>query len=305
MARTSQIKIEVQKGNSVSTIKDIINAFNKLKKARDSVGKDGKIKVNVEIGGNSDVLKVLQNMKDLRTLSLETQRSVAMLRTSYKNLATGVNVARQSIDKLNNTNKTIHSSSLSLMALFTGIAYVIRNTTKEYLEYTDAVYGVGIASQLNLKTIDSLSKAFYDLSSSVPSTATGLAKAVDDLIRTGRSLEDSQKIIKEVAILSTASGDSLKDTAQVVTKVMVALNISGDRVSDTLSTMHSTAIQTASDMGYLAEAFKNVASGASVLAIQSGKIGEELDDYKQKILDISMASVGVLANTGLSASYFQ
>ncbi|MGL4426054.1 MAG: hypothetical protein ACRCZ0_12155, partial [Cetobacterium sp.] len=89
----------------------------------------------------------------------------------------------------------------------------------------------------------------------------------------------------------------------VVTKVMVSLGISGDRVTDTLTTMHSTAIQTASDMGYLAEAFKNVAGSVAVMAKQSGRVGKDLDDYKQTLLDISMASIGSMANLGLSASY--
>ena len=156
---------------------------------------------------------------------------------------------------------------------------------------------------MDISGIEKLNRSFSQLASTVPKSASELAQAVDDLIRTGRSYEESRKIIEEVARLSVASGDSLKDTAGVVTKVMVSLGVNAENTVNTLNTMHSVAIQTASDMNFLSESYKSIAGTIGTYVQSTGLAGEELDNYKQKVLDFAMASTGAMANLGLSASY--
>ena len=172
-----------------------------------------------------------------------------------------------------------------------------------YADLTTATYNLGIAGQMTLSEIDKLNDSFLSLSNNVASSAQELAEAVNALIRTGRSYEDSRKIIEEVSMLSIASGENLKETAGMVTKAMVSLNIQGDHAKEALNTLHSVAIQTASDMKYLANSFKSVAGTASIMVNASGLSGEALENYKQKVFATNMAMIGALANTGVSASY--
>lgn len=318
MPRQVDINVGVRTHKAVASINKLIKSFEELNDIIQKKFPDGKIKLEIDFGNTDTKLftdisksfkmlgtgieKVNKNIEDIVKHNKMLNISLSTTRNEINSVTHNYNQYGEEIEKVNKKQKTMLQSMMSSMVYFETVRRVITLLSSSYAELTNATFNVGVAGQMNLNEIEQLNKSFTDLSKIVPQSASGLAQAVDDLIRTGRSYEDARKIIEEVAILSTASGDSLKDTAGVVTKVMVSLGISGDRVTDTLNTMHSTAIQTASDMGYLAEAFKNVAGTASVYVKGTGLAGEALDDYKQKVLDVSMASIGSLANLGLSAS---
>ncbi|MGL5458905.1 MAG: phage tail tape measure protein [Cetobacterium sp.] len=312
MSRTTNINVNVNSGKSISSINAIKTAFENLKKAKDELGKDGKIELEVDLKGiDKETLTALTKgvralntqMKNLNKTSTDYANAGKTFNVVSNQITNNVTKTSKSTRELGNSFKSMNTDILSSVLTFELLRRSITSFIGTYSQLTSTTFNVGIASQMNLAQIEGLNQSFLQLSKTVPSTANEMAQAVDALIRTGRSFEESRKIIEQVAILSTASGDSLKDTADVVTKVMVSLGISGNRVTETLNTMHSTAIQTASDMGYLAEAFKNVAGTASVLVKQSGLGGEALEEYKQKVLDVSMASIGSMANLGISASY--
>lgn len=311
MSRTTNINVNVNSGKSVATITKIKEAFIDLKKAKESVGKDGKIALNIDIQGadkglldalSKSINKLGNGMKKLKDNSNAFADTGKVITASVNNVTNNVYKTSKSVEGLGNSFTKTNASMLESALVFETVRRSLTLFMRDYNKLSETTFNVGIASQMNLRQISALNDSFLQLSSTVPSSAQEMASAVDALIRTGRSFEESRQIIEQVAILSTASGDSLKSTSEVVTKVMVSLGVSGDKVTETLTTMHSTAIQTASNMGYLAEAFKNVAGTASVLVKESGLSGKELDDYKQKILDITMASIGSMANLGLSAS---
>lgn len=311
MSRGTSINVNVNSGQSIATISKLKQAFEDLRVAKEKLGKDGKMKIDVELKGvdkatldaiAKSVIKLGASMKKLNENSKGFVDMGGVINTTVNNNTTTINKSAKAVDSMGNSFGRAKENVIGTGIAFGVLTRYLGSYMKSYNQLTASTFNVGIASQMSLNQIDQLNNSFLNLSRTVPSSAKEMSDAVDALIRTGRSFEESRKIIEQVAILSTASGDSLKDTSAVVTKVMVSLGISGDKVAETLTTMHSTAIQTASDMGYLAEAFKNVAGTASVLVKQSGLSGKALEDYKQKVLDISMASIGSMANLGLSAS---
>lgn len=299
MARQTSININVNSTSAVKSIDTLKKAFMGLNEVVEkTTGKDGKIKLDIDLGG-VDVATLGKITHGFKLMS----RSLDRLNSSAKKYADVGLAFKKTNDGISISSNAVNKNLLSVVASFELFRRSSVAVIQKYAELSDSTYALGIAGQMNITQIEKLNASFLQLSSSVPSSAKELATAVNDLIRTGRSYEESRKIIEQVAKLSTASGDSLKTTAEVVTKVMVSLGISGEKTVETLNTMHSTAIQTASDMGYLAESFKNIAGTASVLVKSSGLSGRALEDYKQKVLDLSMALTGSMANLGVSASY--
>lgn len=299
MARQTSININVNSTSAVKSIDTLKKAFMGLNEVVEkTTGKDGKIKLDIDLGG-VDVATLGKITHGFKLMS----RSLDGLNSSAKKYADVGLTFKKTNDGISISSNAVNKNLLSVVASFELFRRSSVAVIQKYAELSDSTYALGIAGQMNITQIEKLNASFLQLSSSVPSSAKELATAVNDLIRTGRSYEESRKIIEQVAKLSTASGDSLKATAEVVTKVMVSLGISGEKTVETLNTMHSTAIQTASDMGYLAESFKNIAGTASVLVKSSGLSGRALEDYKQKVLDLSMALTGSMANLGVSASY--
>lgn len=318
MSRQVNIGVSVDSSKAVSNINTLKKAFQELNEAIEKNGKDGSLKIRVNLEG-IDVKTFEGLAKNFSKISksIDTlENSFSKMSSNSKNLGINItsisnitNRARDNTDKYSSSvkkasrqqegfNTSVLNGIVQLEALRRGFSYL----KSDYLSLMDKTFSVGIAGEMNIEQINALNESFAKLSTTVPKSAQELATAVDDLIRTGRSYDESRKIIEEVARLSVASGDDLKSTAQVVTKVMVSLGVNADRTVETLNSMHSTAIQTASDMGYLAEAYKNIAGTNAVFVASTGLAGEALDDYKQKVLDLSMASIGHMANLGLSAS---
>lgn len=318
MPREVRINPIVNSSKAVSGIRELKKAFQELNEELKKNTKDGSLKIKVDLEGidmnmfknlsngfsklgkgmelfNKNIDEVSKNGKLLNITTNNITNNVTKGVSGLKNYTDGLGRLARSQDEV-----TVRMAAM--ISVFKLTQNTFKRTFSDYSALTQATYNVGIAGQMNLKQIDALNESFLTLSTTVPKTALELANAVDGLIRTGRSYEDASKIIKEVAVLSVASGDDLKSTAAVVTKVMVSLGVSGDRVKETLSTLHSVAIQTASDMNYLSGAFKSVAGTASVLVNSSGKVGTQLDGYRQSVLDLNMAMIGALANMGVSAS---
>ena len=304
MARQTNINVNVNSTSAVKSINVLKKAFVDLNNTIKQTTNNGKIKLDIDLGGID--LKLLNDIaKSLNKIN----KSMVNLNNSagqFSQAGRIFNVTSNTI--IRNTNNVSRSvSGLSNQMVASVVAFEswkrgLSSLMTSYRELSASTFGIAVADQMTLSQIDKLNESFLSLSTTVPHSASSLAQAVDDLIRTGRSYEESRKIIEQVAKLSTASGDNLKDTAQVVTKVMTALDINANKTVETLNSMHSTAIRTASDMGYLAEAFKNVAGTASVLVKSSGLSGDALDDYKQDVLDLTNSITGSFANLGLSAS---
>ena len=306
LSRQTNIDVSVKTSSAITGIRNLKKAFEQLNETvKQTIGKDETIKVKVDFGG-VDINVLKQFSGGLRTLNKQLNEYEANL-TKLNQTGTTVNLVQNKIT--NNIKKTGEQADITkkqIVGYATATASTFRflsSTAKDLMKLTDSTYALGVAGQMNLGTIAGLNEEFSKMSANIPVTALGLSEAVNNLIRTGRSFEESKEIIKQVAMLSVATGDNLAESAQIATKVMVALDINASKTTETLNTMHSTAITTASDMKYLAEAFKNVAGTASVLVKSSGRSGEALDKYKQDVLDLTMAMTGSLANLGLSASY--
>lgn len=310
MPRQTNINVNVNSTSAVKSIKTLKDAFvdlNETIKNTSGTKNKGKITLEVDVDlGKVDLATLGKVARDMNKLS-KAMDKLKLSTSKYSEVGQIFSITNNHIENaVVDTSKQVDKLSSKFLESAVVIEMWRRGFSgfiNVYKEMSASTFSVGVADQATISQIEGLSSAFMSLSSTVPHTASSLATAVDDLIRTGRSFEESKKIIEQVAVLSTASGDSLKDTAQVVTKVMTALDISANRTVETLNAMHSTAIRTASDMGYLAEAFKNVAGTTSVLVKASGLSGEQLDDYKQKVLDLSLSISGAMANMGLSASY--
>lgn len=318
MPREVKINVNVDSNKAVSNINTLKKAFQELNKELEKNGKDGALKLKIDLEGVD-----VKAFKELSSSLSKISKSVDLLNTSMEGLSRNGNVLKVTTSNISNVtnnannivknyNKSVNNASrahqdmtasmIGNLAIINQLRQSFSYLAKDYADLNDKTFSVGIAGEMDISGIEKLNRSFSQLASTVPKSASELAQAVDDLIRTGRSYEESRKIIEEVARLSVASGDSLKDTAGVVTKVMVSLGVNAENTVNTLNTMHSVAIQTASDMNFLSESYKSIAGTIGTYVQSTGLAGEELDNYKQKVLDFAMASTGAMANLGLSAS---
>lgn len=289
MSRELNIGMKLDEKPVITSLNKIQEAFEKLNAVKEEIAPKGKMKIDIDTGDTKDTLK-------------EIVKSLSDLNKTMKELYKNSKKTSDGVDDLGDSAKSATGDILAFITSLRIVGNIANWTSREFINLTNNTFGVGVASQMTVKQIAKLNSEFSKLATKSPISSVEMSKAVDDLIRTGKSYEDSMKIIAETAKLAVASGDSLAHTAEVATKIIVSLGLKSENTSEALGSLHSVAIQTASSMGSLSEAYKNYAGTLGVFANSSGRAGKELDEYKQKLLDLGLASSGVLANLGLTSS---
>lgn len=287
----------------VTSMDRMIKKFEELNKLKEKLAPNGKIKIQLDSGNMKEHVKGINDYHmGLKNATAEAKR----LEEASKKLGGSSKQIKEFGDSFKNADTNIMKTAGAIVLLQQALDLGVRafsTYTKEMLTLTNNTYGVGVASQMTSLQIIKLNDSFLKLSKGTPVSAKDLAKATDDLVRTGRTFGEAEKMMSEISKLSVASGESLKDTAQVATKIMVSLGIEAENTKETLTALHSVAIQTASSMGGLSESFKQFAGTLGMYANETTLQGEALRQYKQDILELGLSATGVLNNLGLSAGY--
>lgn len=315
MARQVDIQMSLSDTKVISSLEKIRQKFAELRAEKEKLAPSGKMKVNIDTAGMGESTTAVKNFKtslnQMNTAMKKFNTTSAGLGQVGEGIGKAVGGANEKIKKIPKSTEEAGASVDKMGKSFIATALsinLLRKITTSWVStfrgLTDASYNIGVAAQLSVGEISKLNTEVLNLTRSLSVSPIVFGNAVNELVRTGRTLGDSKEIMKEISKLSIASGEDLASTAQAVTKIFVSLDIEGSskRVSDALSTIHSVAIQTASSVGSLAESYKNFAGSLGVLSKSSGKSGEELQDYKQSLLDFALSSTGALNNLGLSAS---
>lgn len=315
MARQVDIQMSLSDKKVISSLEAIQNKFQALRLEKEKLAPNGKMKLDIDTKSVNSSISDIKNFKtsvnQMNTAMSKVKTSSSNFNkvgTSIGNTTSSVSEGLKSIPKqADSAEKSISKMGQSFMATALSINLLRKVTTSwvsTFKGLTDTSYNIGVAAQLSIGEITKLNTEVLNLTRTLSVSPIVFGNAVNELVRTGRTLGDSKEIMKEISKLSIASGEDLAKTAQAVTKIFVSLDIEGSskRVSDALSTIHSVAIQTASSVGGLAESYKNFAGSLGVLSKSSGQTGEALQDYKQDLLDFALSATGALNNLGLSAS---
>ena len=212
---------------------------------------------------------------------------------------------RGEFNKLNNSKlDVVPDKSGQGLGDFVGY-YAVFNTIKSqmsnFMALEDATYDLGVVAQFTNDQIQTMRKTIIDTATTLPNSAIEITKAMDAVMRTGKSYEEATIIVKKTAELAVASGEDLADAVGIVNKLFLALEInarSTETVDKALQQLHATAVFTATDLEGLGESAKQWAGAVGGLVRTTTKTGAELETYKSQLLDMGTAFSGILSNMG-------
>jgi TP901 family phage tail tape measure protein len=144
-------------------------------------------------------------------------------------------------------------------------------------------------------------KTIIDTATTLPNSAIEITKAMDAVMRTGKSYEEATVIVEKTAKLAVASGEDLANAVGIVNKLFLALDINArntETLDKALQQLHATAVFTATDLEGLGESAKQWAGAVGGLVRTTTKTGAELETYKSQLLDMGTAFSGILSNMG-------
>ena len=110
--------------------------------------------------------------------------------------------------------------------------------------------------------------------------------------------EEAVKIVDAGSKLAIASGEDLNFITETLAKTIVAFSLSADTSSESVDRFQSAILNTPLSMEGLSNAMKNSASAFATLINFTKKSGDELETYKQNLLNLNVALTAQFAKQG-------
>jgi TP901 family phage tail tape measure protein len=134
--------------------------------------------------------------------------------------------------------------------------------------------------------VSSLTKAILDLGTKTRQTNVDLAETADQLLKSGYSFEQAQKMLKPIANLATATGSSSKDSTDSMVTVLKTFDLGADRADKVGNSLVALAQRSRLPIEQVAQGLQSVGN----IAHQDGITFDEL-----------IATFGQLSQAGIKS----
>ena len=96
--------------------------------------------------------------------------------------------------------------------------------------------------------------------------------------------------------------ESLADSVLLTNTTLKAFDIQVENSIEALNSLHSSTIRTPLDLKKISSAMKNAGASMRNFIESTNRSGQDLEDYKQTVLDLSLALVGGQVSLGRTAN---
>lgn len=252
----------------------------KLRKQLDDIGKrKEKITVDVDSGniGNAD-----QSMKHLNRTVSDSNRVFGRLKSTISNTFSSGKIALTGyLMVLNEINKAG------------------RNAKQTIQEIDKAVTDLSVATNMSRESVTGLIKDYNTYAKQLSSTTTQITSAADDYLRAGKSMSETQALIKDSIMLSKLGQLGSGAATEDLLAVMNGYEMSIDEVGKSLDAMVAIDMKAATSAGDIATALKYCASSADVAGLSFNKLAAMIATTQEKTMQ-SAETIGTFMNTILS-----
>lgn len=252
----------------------------KLRKQLDDIGKrKEKIMVDVDSGniGNAD-----QSMKRLNRTVSDSNSVFGRLKSTISNtFSSGKIVLTGYLMVLNEINKAG------------------KNAKQTIQEIDKAVTDLSVATNMSRESVTGLIKDYNTYAKQLSSTTTQITSAADDYLRAGKSMSETQALIKDSIMLSKLGQLGSGEATEDLLAVMNGYEMSIDEVSRALDVMVALDMEAATSSSDIATALKYCASSADVAGLSFDKLAAMIAITQEKTMQ-SAETIGTFMNTILS-----
>ena len=259
--------------------------------------------VNIDVHVNADTLR--DSVGSALDTTTQTEQEISV-----------PNIDRSGLtymqDALNNVNATgqrsqgIFSSlgssfreafsAYSLANLMQDGLYKITDAGKEALstvkEFNDLETDLSMATGESRSYARELMQSYNDLGQELGSVTSDVAKSADSWLRQGRSMSETNQLIKDSMVLSKDAQMSSEDASEVLTATLNGFQMSADQASKVNDILTSIDLESASDAGGIGSALTKVASQANNAGVSLEKTAAMIATVK----DVTQASDETIGN---------
>lgn len=205
-----------------------------------------------------------------------------------------VNENKSRLATMYNDFTSIYGKIRSGMYMFSQFSASIEGLAK----IEEAVYDLGVVGQLSTVEISSLRKELLYTATQGRYTTIELAESAADIVRTGRSFEESMEILKQSQILATASFDNVRNSTNTLIKAMTAFNLNASSAAHAANSFHNVVNATPLDLKTFDDSLRQTSAAFGSIVYFSSKSGTALEEYKKEVVDTTAVLTGLQAILG-------
>lgn len=139
-------------------------------------------------------------------------------------------------------------------------------------ELDDAVTDLTLTTGANRAQVKELLDTYTDLSDELKSTVTDMTIAATEWLRQGKSMEETETLLRDTMILSKISGLSTADSMEYLTSVMNGYQLTANDTLGVIDRLSAVDLASGTDIASLAEGISAVSDNAERAGVSMDKL---------------------------------
>lgn len=249
-----------------------------------------KVKLDLDIDDSNidNITKKTDKLKD-KNIKLKTDVSGS---EKIDNVSKSLDKAGKSVNTFNNSVKGLAKLS-AYINVFQEIERGAKAAVKAVQEIDKSIVDLQMATGDSYANVKKMVSGYNDFAKQLGATTTEVSAGASDWLRQGKSIAETNKLIKDSMVLSKVANISSEDATQYLTAMMKGYHKAVDEVSGINDSLTSIDLAAAVDAGGLAEATSRVAATADLAGVSLNR----LLGYEAAVGEASQESMSVIGNS--------
>lgn len=263
---------------------------------------DGITDIELDLKVNTDSVRQAVD-ENLKKIGPEVDESgLTQLQQALHNVNTAGQQSQSVFSSLGSTFKEAFSA-YSLANVMQDMLYKIADGAREAVgtvkELNDIKTNLAMATNADSDYINNLMKDYNALAEELGSVTSSVAESADSWLRQGRSMKDTNSLIKDSLVLSKDAELSSSDASEILTATLNGYQMAADQASRVNDILTSIDLESASGADSIGKALMKVASQANNAGVSLEKTSAIIATIKDVTQD-SDESIGTAMKSILS-----
>lgn len=257
------------------------------------------IKANLDESEFRKKLKDIESGKydvNINVNSKNTVQGLNNISNSAKNTTTVFGRLKNAVSGTFSSRKIETTAYLALLKEINDAAERAKDTM---VQLDKVVTDLSVATGDSRSSVKDLLKDYNSMAKQLASTTTQVGQAADDYLRAGKSMKESNQLIKDSIMLSKLGQINSSEATEDLLATMNGFDMSVNQVNDALDAIVAIDMAASTSSGDIATALKYCASSADIAGVSFNKLAAMIGTVQDKTMQ-SAETVGTFMNTLLS-----
>ena len=291
-----QKKIEAY-NRLTSELNNVTKQYKQLNLEQKNAEKDSKLQANKNLfstnidtwmNKNTAAAKVFsEQLSDIKSkLSTADAVEFTHLKSEFLNIQAEAKQMGLTTSGVVKEIKEGFNSAVTNVVSFTAAMSTFRKMVDTAKSLDTSLFNLQVATGQTREETKGLMNTYNQMARELGSTTNEIAEAADAWLRQGRSIDETNELIKDSAILSKIGMIDSADATEYLTSSLNGFKLSADSALAVISKLNAVDMNAAADAGGIAESMSKTASSAQ----QAGVSIDQLIGMIATLTDVSQAS---------------